>query len=229
MISGYDCVKASDAIDWQTLSCTSVADSPISVTVPDDSHQLSMTTVLTYILINAAAVNVRWQRNDFIASSTSPPTNSPSSSRTSSVSSITTSTSSVFSSITTSSASTSSISGTNLTSGGGEDTPVNTQQDNTLAIGVGVGVGVGVLLLILVGFGFWWRKRRKAKKARADTSALKPSTSSQEMARAPVEMWEQYQQELQTSSNTHEMVTRDNTHEIYGRSRPAELPAERWM
>ncbi|KAI1780696.1 hypothetical protein F4818DRAFT_14192 [Hypoxylon cercidicola] len=206
--SGYRCIDAPNPTEtWSTLSCSSTAISTVSVTVPDESNQYYKVTVLNSPLIHAAAVEVRWQRSDFIASSTNPPTSS-------------------FFSISTTFAAVSSSSAIVP-----EPTSNASPESTSLSTGakVGIGLGGGCLVLAILAFGFWWRRKQaKAKKAGLSANAEDPQLGSQETAKAPAEMWEQYQQELYTSSNTAEMVTESNRHEFSGDSRPAELPVEHW-
>ncbi|OTA98405.1 hypothetical protein M426DRAFT_258932 [Hypoxylon sp. CI-4A] len=201
---GYACAQAPDpTATWSTLSCTSVAISSVSVTVPDLSNQVSKVTVLSNILINAAAINIRWQRDDFIASKTDTPTSSSTSS-----SSLTSSSSS------SSSASTSPSAATSASESGAS---------SQLDVELGIGIGLGVPLLIAIGVGLWyWRRHSNAKK-KQQSNDIPQLVTPWEPPKPPAEMWEQFQPEMQTLSNTHEMVTNNNRHEVTGRSRPIEL------
>ncbi|KAI1381300.1 hypothetical protein F4677DRAFT_402637 [Hypoxylon crocopeplum] len=212
---GYACMPPPGSTEtWSTLSCTSAPISAVSVTVPDNSNQFSKVTVLEGILINAAAINIRWQRNDFIASSTEPPT---------------TSTASPTSSTPSTSLSSSSSSGdtppATVLIG---DPPSNYQAPDPLSTGakVGIGVGIGGLLLISLAVGFWWWLRRGRVKEEGSGTVVQ--VVDPEVPKPPAEMWEQFQQEMQTSDNTHEMVTESNRHEVTGVSRPVELSSVPW-
>ncbi|KAI0383215.1 hypothetical protein F5Y04DRAFT_30831 [Hypomontagnella monticulosa] len=218
---GYTCnTDPETAGTWSTLSCSSVCETPISVTVPDVSNQQYKVTVLSHILINAAAVNIRWQRDDFIASSTSLPTSSPTSSTTSPTTSPTTSSSSSPTPVSSASTTNSSPIVTDTSN------PSGTQ--SSLAIGLGVGLGSLLLIVLVAGFvSWWWWRRRTTTKGQGPTNApmVEPERNTKQ---PPAELWEQFQQEMQTSSNTHEMFTASNTHEAMGVSLPAELPSQQW-
>ncbi|KAI1210775.1 uncharacterized protein F4807DRAFT_422591 [Annulohypoxylon truncatum] len=209
---GYACMQAADVTDsWSTLSCTRAIESMVNVTVPDDSHQYYRVTQLSHVLVNAAAITARWQQTDFVASETDTST-TPTTSITSTTSEAT-SFSSAFP--------TPSSSDTPSTS---EDTGLSSNAQ----IGIGVGAGLGSLLLILIGavlgIGIWW-SRKRTKKGPNDTIA---HATNPEAAKPPVEMWELWQQEMETSNNSHEMATQNNRHEMPSTSRPAELPSNRW-
>ncbi|KAI4859829.1 hypothetical protein F4820DRAFT_139341 [Hypoxylon rubiginosum] len=223
--TGYRCIDAPNPTEtWSTLSCSSSAISAVSVTVPDESNQYYKVTVLNGPVIHAAAVEVRWQRSDFIAPSTQPPSSSSISS-TSTTSSPPISSSSAIVTETTSNSSPESASPGNTSS-------ENTSPENiSLSTGakVGIGVGAGCLVLTMLAIGLWWkRKRDRTKKASLNANDIGPQIVHQETPKTPAELWEQYQQELYTSSNVPEMVTESNRHEFTGESRPAELPVERW-
>lgn len=200
------CIQKPDPTEtWSTLSCSSSAISSVSVTVPDLSNQISKVTVLSGIIIHAAAINVRWQRSDFIASRT----DAPASSATSSLPS--------------------SLSQPPIPSGTETDDE-DTETGLSLAakIGIGVGVGLGGLLLISIAIGIWlWEMHHPEEKVQQRNMTINrtPNPGAQ---KTPAELWEQYQQEMQTASNTHEMATENNRHEITGTPRPAELPHENW-
>ncbi|KAI2617501.1 hypothetical protein GGR54DRAFT_209272 [Hypoxylon sp. NC1633] len=264
---GYSCMPSPDATaTWSTLSCISAnIGGPLSVTVPDVSNQQSMVVELDHILINAAAVNVRWQRNDFfIASSTSAPTSSsttsttsttsatpitPTTSTTSTVSTIstssttsaasTTSTTSISSTASTSTTSTTSAPSLTSVSGSGQtatsstalpspnSSNVSTELPTRTKIVIGATLGVVWLGLTVAALWFWWFRRKRNKvKARG---AEGPGPGPEEVTKPPVEMWHLFQPEMQTASNTHEMITTSNIHEAMADSRPVELPSERWM
>ncbi|KAI2464605.1 hypothetical protein F4781DRAFT_412495 [Annulohypoxylon bovei var. microspora] len=202
---GYKCIQVPDVTEtWSTLSCSSSAISTLNVTVPDVSNQYSKVTQLSGIIINAAAVTVRWQQSDFVASETSTSTTTSLSSSTLRIS---------------------TAADSSPTNGGDNG---DTGLSSNARIGIGIGTGLGSFGLILVGSvigtWFWWR-RRKMKRKPNDTMA---EVTNPEAARLPTELWEQYQQEMPTSSNTHEMVTENNRHELSDTPRLAELPAQRW-
>ncbi|KAI1653704.1 hypothetical protein F4813DRAFT_373758 [Daldinia decipiens] len=203
---GYVCIQQPDPTEtWSTLSCSSSAISSVSVTVPDLSNQISKVTVLSGIIIHAAAINVRWQRSDFIASRTDAPTSSATSSLSPSLSQPPT------------------PSGTEI---GNED--AETGLSLGAKIGIGVGVGLGGLLLISIAIGIWlWKINHPKEKEQQGNMTINhlPNYGAQ---KTRAEVWEQYQQEMQTVSNTHEMITENNRHEITGTPRPAELPHESW-
>ncbi|KAI0130664.1 hypothetical protein F4814DRAFT_138763 [Daldinia grandis] len=211
---GYVCIQEPDPTEtWSTLSCSSSAISSVSVTVPDLSNQLSKVTVLSGIIIHAAAINVRMQRSDFIASRTDAPNSS-------------TATSSLPSSLSISPA----PSGAGIGSEGTQaSNPTETGLSSAAKIGIGVGVGLGGLLLISIGIGIGlWKinhPEEKAQQGKMTTPQPPPNPGASE---TPAELWEQYQQEMQTASNTHELVTENNRHEITGTPTPAELPHENW-
>ncbi|KAI0884907.1 uncharacterized protein GGS22DRAFT_164614 [Annulohypoxylon maeteangense] len=202
---GYTCKQAADETDtWSTLSCSSAVETLTNVTVPDDNHQTSKVTQLSHIMVNAAAITVRWQQTDFTASKTDTTTTSE-----------TTSSSSIHSISAPTSSNTSPASG-------------DTGLSSNARIGIGVGAGLGSLLLILigsvVGIGFWWRHRKAKEKANETTI----NAADPEATKSPAEMWALHQQELETSNNRHEMATDGNRHEISDTSRLAELPSNRW-
>ncbi|KAI0851899.1 hypothetical protein F5Y00DRAFT_274188 [Daldinia vernicosa] len=203
---GYVCIQKPDPTEtWSTLSCSSSAISSVSVTVPDLSNQISKVTVLSGIVIHAAAINIRWQRGDFIASRTNTPTTSATSSLSSSL------------------YQPPAPSGTEIAN---EDT--ETGLSLGAKIGVGVGVGLGGLLLISIAIGIWlWKIRHPEGKEQQRNMTMRhpPNLGA---SKTPAELWEQDQQEMQTTSNTHEMATENNRHEITGTPRPAELPHESW-
>ncbi|XXG97492.1 hypothetical protein Hte_003796 [Hypoxylon texense] len=214
--TGYRCIDAPNPTEtWSTLSCSSSAISAVSVTVPDNSNQYYKVTVLDGPVIHAAAVEVRWQRSDFIAPSTQVPSSS-------SISSTATTSPPVSSS--------SAIAPEATSNASPERTPNASPDNSSLPTGakVGIGVGAGCLVLILLAIGLWWWKRGKAKKASLTAKDGDPRDMNQDRTKTPAEMWEQYQQELYTSSNTAEMVTESNRHEFTGESRPVELPVEQW-
>ncbi|KAI1471659.1 uncharacterized protein F4812DRAFT_187933 [Daldinia caldariorum] len=211
---GYVCIQQPDPTEtWSTLSCSSSAISSVSVTVPDLSNQLSKVTVMSGIIIHAAAINIRWQRGDFIASRTDAPTSST-----------------LASSAFTSSATFVLPSSSNQT--GDEDATTSNAPETGLSlgakIGIGVGVGLGGLLMLSIGIGIWlWKiNHPEEREQQGDTIINYPSDPGAPKTRA--ELWEQYQQEMQTASNTHELVTENNRHEITGMSQPVELPHESW-
>ncbi|KAI1802319.1 hypothetical protein F4811DRAFT_529877 [Daldinia bambusicola] len=201
---GYVCIQQPDPTEtWSTLSCSSSAISSVSVTVPDLSNQLSKVTVLSGIIIHAAAINIRWQRGDFIASRTDAPTSSA------------TFVPSLSSSET-------------ISEGAGASNPPETGLSLGAKIGIGVGVGLGGLLLVSIGIGvcLWKINHPEEREQQGDAITNYPANPGGRKTRA--ELWEQYQQEMQTASNAHELVTENNRHEILGTPRPAELPHERW-
>ncbi|KAI2638808.1 hypothetical protein GGS26DRAFT_542935 [Hypomontagnella submonticulosa] len=220
---GYTCnTNPQTAGTWSTLSCSSACWTPISVTVPDVSNQQYRVTVLSQILINAAAVNIRWQRDDFIASSTSTTSSLPTSSAL---------TSSAPTSSTSSSSSTTPVSSGSATSTSPvvTDTPDSGGTQSSLAIGLGAGLGSLLLIVLLAGFVYWWRRRRRSVRRRQGHTIAPMTWSQKPTTQPPAELWEQFQQEMQTPSNTHEMLTASNTHEAMGVSLPAELPSQRWI
>ncbi|OTB16156.1 hypothetical protein K445DRAFT_317141 [Daldinia sp. EC12] len=201
---GYVCIQQPDPTEtWSTLSCSSSAISSVSVTVPDLSNQLSKVTVLSGIIIHAAAINVRWQRADFIASRTDAPTSSSTFSLPSNNNDI-----------------------------GGVDAEASGSPETGLSlgakIGIGVGVGLGGLLLLSIGIGvcLWKINHPEEKEQPSGTIIRYPPNTGAPKTRA--ELWEQYQQEMQTARNAHEMITENNRHEVTGTPRPAELPHENW-
>ncbi|KAI1454785.1 hypothetical protein F4805DRAFT_477279 [Annulohypoxylon moriforme] len=201
---GYTCKQAADETDtWSTLLCSTAIESLVNVTVPDDTHQYTKVTQLSHIMVNAAAITVLWQQTDFVTSETSLST-----------------TPQVVSSSPTIPLPTSSD--TSPTDG---DTGLSTNAQ----IGIGTGAGLGSLLLLLigsvVGMAFWWRRKKMREEKPNDTVT---HDTSLDAAKAPVEMWELYQQEMETSGNRHEMETENNIHEISDTSRLAELPSKRW-
>ncbi|KAI8960891.1 hypothetical protein F5Y11DRAFT_328420 [Daldinia sp. FL1419] len=200
---GYVCIQKPDPTEtWSTLSCSSSAISSVSVTVPDVSNQFSKVTVLSGIIIHAAAIQVRWQRSDFIASRTDAPTSSA----------------------------TLLPSLPNGSWTGNQDADSQPQAGLSLGakIGIGVGVGLGGLLLLSFGIGFClWKINHPEEKDQQGSVGVRHSPNIAGR-KTPAETWEQYQQEMQTVSNTHQMETDDNRHEITGVSGPVELPHERW-
>ncbi|KAI1074894.1 hypothetical protein F5B20DRAFT_425106 [Whalleya microplaca] len=168
----------------------------MNVTVPDLSNQQS-TVVQLQPLIHAAAIEVRWQRNDFATT-----TESSSSALTSSTSS-----SSAPSSIPFSPAETiiSDTSPAGLSTGA--------------SVGIGVGAGLAGLLLAS-GLGFWIVRRRRAHASRkksegVDTNKEEESPHEIVIPRSP--------QEMRVPHYQHELVTSSNTHEFPEDFRPAEL------
>lgn len=109
-------------------SCSSVAISAVNITVPDLSNQQSMVPELNHPLIFAAAINVRWQKDDFALASSTPP---PSSISSASVSGFSTSPTSV-------------------------DSP-GLSTGAKIGISVGAAVG-GLAILGAVGYMLKWRK-----------------------------------------------------------------------
>ncbi|KAI0858763.1 hypothetical protein F4860DRAFT_516595 [Xylaria cubensis] len=189
--SGYTCMDPPPETDtWSTLSCITYAQSSIYVTVPDDSYQVWSRVVQLQPIINAGAINVRWQSTDFIttASSTSAPSlSSPSSPTKPPV-----------------------ATETSLPQGHG------VSMSTIIAIGV---VGGGGVLIILVAGIFCClrvrRRRRKVGEVSSDTPNDKSSNDPNSMKpEALVEAWALHQAELQTANNTHEMSTASNIHEI---------------
>ncbi|KAI0973666.1 hypothetical protein F4678DRAFT_425507 [Xylaria arbuscula] len=75
---GYSCMDSTTDI-WSTLSCISSAQSSIFVTVPDNAYQVWSRVVELQPIINAGAINVRWQSSDFTTSTTPSSTAAPSS------------------------------------------------------------------------------------------------------------------------------------------------------
>ncbi|KAI1102038.1 hypothetical protein F4804DRAFT_314328 [Jackrogersella minutella] len=197
---GYSCIPAPLPTEtWSTLSCSSSAISTVNMTVPDLSNQYSKVTELSGIIINAAAVTVRWQQTDFGAHVTDTPTVSSNSS---------------------SSSSTSSSSSVSVALA----PPPNYSTDVSTVIGLGT--GLGSLFLILSGVSFWYWRKRKGNKALKPQNSTAVKIAEPPVPMSPRELWEQYQQEMQTINNTHEMITSHSTHEVSGMSRPAELPSE---
>ncbi|KAI0837466.1 hypothetical protein F5Y06DRAFT_304293 [Hypoxylon sp. FL0890] len=213
---GYTCQSGATET-WSTLSCLSTALSDISVTVPDLSDQFFKVTVLSNIPINAAAVTVRWQRSDLPASET--------------IALATASASSALDTLS-GSASTSSIldasplPSISLSKAGDDSPPSNAATALSENDKIGIGVGVGALAVICsVIVLLWLRRRKKTTKGNQIDPVIQDARP--EVMEMPQEMWAQYQQELQTPSNTPEMATEHNRHEVYGVSSPAESSSER--
>ncbi|RWA06531.1 hypothetical protein EKO27_g8572 [Xylaria grammica] len=196
---------------WSTLSCISYAQSSIYVTVPDNAYQVWSRVVQIQPIINAAAVNVRWQPTDFVitTSQTTPTTPSPSSSV---------------------SFTTSSPTKGPVASDG--PTPPTQGISTGTKIGIGVGVGGGALGFILASTLYFLRARRNKKRKVIEKLGDIPSTNTNNNGAspnlmkpdAPAEMWVVHQAELQTTDNTPEMSTVSNIHEING-STPAVYPS----
>ncbi|KAI0181770.1 hypothetical protein GGR52DRAFT_55075 [Hypoxylon sp. FL1284] len=211
--SGYRCIDPPQSTEtWSTLSCSSAAISSVTVTVPDESNQNYMVTVLDGALIHAAAIEIRWQRSDF-APSTQPPI------------------SSTISAVSVTSPAVATSSSSSSSSSSASAAVVQAQSTPSLSTGAKAGIGVGAGLLVLIalafGVGVWFRRRKRGRTGNVDF-AVGGGEQRQEPAKGPAEMWQLYQQEMYTSSNTAEMVTESNRHEFTGESRPSELPVERW-
>ncbi|KAI0413227.1 hypothetical protein F5X98DRAFT_378926 [Xylaria grammica] len=210
--SGYSCMSpAQETETWSTLSCISYAQSSIYVTVPDDAYQVWSRVVQIQPIINAAAVNVRWQPTDFVitTSQTTSITPSPSSSV---------------------SFTTSSPTKGPVASDG--PTPPTQGISTGTKIGIGVGVGGGALGFVLASTLYFLRARRNKKRKVIENLGDIPSTNTNNNGTstnlmkpdAPAEMWVVHQAELQTEDNTPEMGTVSNIHEING-STPAVYPS----
>ncbi|KAI0453735.1 hypothetical protein F5B21DRAFT_505014 [Xylaria acuta] len=194
--SGYSCMDPPlETETWSTLSCISYAQSTIYVTVPDDSYQVWSRVVQLQPIINAGAINVRWQPTDFVTTTSSTSAPSPSSS----------------SSFTTSSPT--------KPPAASEPAPSPGQGISTGAkIAIGAGIGGGALIILLASALYFLlvrRKRHKVGETSSDTpkgdngndiNLMKPEVSA--------EVWTLHQAELQTAENTHEMSTAWNIHEI---------------
>ncbi|KAI1130796.1 hypothetical protein F5Y10DRAFT_103024 [Nemania abortiva] len=206
--SGYSCMDPPpETATWSTLSCISYAQSEIFVTVPDDAYQVWSRVVKLQPIINAGAINVRWQPTDFITT-TPPSTSVPSSSSTLP---------------STSSAPTKPPTASNTSPQPDQGMSASTR------VAIGVGVGIGSLALIVAGiicFLFIRRsKRRKASKTSSDAPNASSDVGPDLMKpKSPTEVWTPHQPELQTSENTHEMGTASNIHEI-NTSTPAVYPS----
>ncbi|KAI1172559.1 hypothetical protein F4777DRAFT_507732 [Nemania sp. FL0916] len=194
---------------WSTLSCITSAISTLNITVPDDAHQ-QFTVVQLQPIINVAAVNVRWQQSDIAAVTTSStisdhnsspsPSPSPSSPALSLISSPTASPSPP------------------PTSTPPSDGISNSGKPEIKA-GVGVAIGLGALVFIgSVIFCFWYVRRRRKQQASEKLRREAPhddnAPTSGDANNSPSEIWTQYQPELPTVHNTHEMTTAANTHEL---------------
>ncbi|KAI1108962.1 hypothetical protein F5Y14DRAFT_434204 [Nemania sp. NC0429] len=213
--SGYSCIDPPQETEtWSTLSCISYAQSTIFVTVPDDDYQVWDRVVQLQPIINAGAINVRWQPTDFVSTtpSTSPPsTPAPASSS---------------SSLTTPSPTTPPPTKPPMTS---ESPPPPSRQELSTGakIAIGVGVGGGALLILAIASALYFllarRRRRKGEGGVGQTSPTSESDTSNngnnntdptKPREAYAEAWAMYQAELQTAENTHEMSTTSNLHEM---------------
>ncbi|KAI1757857.1 hypothetical protein F4782DRAFT_460 [Xylaria castorea] len=194
--SGYSCMDPPLATEtWSTLSCISYAQSSIYVTVPDDSYQVWSRVVQLQPIINAGAINVRWQPTDFVTTTSSTSAPSPSSS----------------SSFTTSSP-------TKPPATSESSLPSGHVISKSARIAIGVGIGGGALIILIASTLYFLLVRRKRHKVGQtsggpangnddnDPNLMKPE--------APAEAWALHQPELQTAENTHEMSTASNIHEI---------------
>ncbi|KAI1406926.1 hypothetical protein F5Y13DRAFT_195924 [Hypoxylon sp. FL1857] len=201
---GYTCQSTGVTRGWSTLSCFSTAIPDISATVPNLSNQYTV-TVITNAVLHAAAVNVRWQRDDHMPPETL--------TLTSASKSTTLNTSSQNASVSLTIPTASNVSVIN-----------NTVQSMSVNVKIGIGVGVGILAVICFAVGglMWLKWRNKARERNRISPVVQDG--SPEVTKTPLAMWVQYQQEMPTSSNTHEMATEHNRHEVGGDSRPAELP-----
>ncbi|KAJ3551010.1 hypothetical protein NPX13_g11442 [Xylaria arbuscula] len=205
--SGYSCMEpATDT--WSTLSCISYAQSTIFVTVPDDAYQVWSRVVELQPVINAGAINVRWQSSDFTTTTAPSSTSTPSSSVPSTTSAP-----------------------TKQPAASGMATPQPAQGLSTAGkIGIGVGIGGGALGFLLASALYLLLVRRKKRhqgdeksneitsngKDNGDNGNKTPSTDNPSLMKPhwPVEMWSLHQAELQTAENTHEMGTASNIHEV---------------
>ncbi|KAI0100546.1 hypothetical protein GGR51DRAFT_532391 [Nemania sp. FL0031] len=206
---GYSCMDPpAETETWSTLSCISYATSEIFVTVPDNAYQEWTRVVKLLPIVNAAAINVRWQPTDFVTTSDSS-SSTPASSSSSPPSTLPS----------TSSPPTSAPASSNTAD---SDTSMPPEQgisySTRVALGVGLGVG-GFALVVGAALCFLFVRRSKRRKAggtssdvpTVDTSTIDPNMMKPE---TPSEVWSPHQPELQTSDNTHEMGTASNIHEI---------------
>ncbi|KAI0542821.1 hypothetical protein GGR58DRAFT_172174 [Xylaria digitata] len=217
--SGYGCIDPSQQTEtWSTLSCISYAQSSIYVTVPDDAYQVWSRVVQIQPIINAAAVNVRWQATDF-ATTTSPSTSAPSSSPSS------------LSPASSTSFTTSSPTKSPTTSNTSIPIPPVQGLSTGAKIGIGVGIGGGALgFLLASALYFLLARRNKRQKVGEKSGDIPTSTDNNDSPsllkpEVPAEVWALHQAELQTANNTHEMGTPSNIHEINSSTTPPAYPS----
>lgn len=190
---------------WSTLSCISYAQSTIYVTVPDDSYQVWNRVVQLQPIINAGAINVRWQPTDFVTTTSSTSTLPPSFSTPSPSSS--------------SSFTTSSPTKQPAVSESSRPPEQGISTGAKIAIGSGIGGGA-VIILVASTLYFLFVRRNKRHKVGGETRGDLPGDNNNDDAELkkpemPAEAWAPHQAELQSAGgNTHEMSTTSNVHEI---------------
>ncbi|KAI0543805.1 hypothetical protein F4679DRAFT_567300 [Xylaria curta] len=204
--SGYSCMDPPPETDtWSTLSCISYAQSSIYVTVPDDSYQVWSRVVQLQPIINAGAINVRWQPTDFVSTTSSNSAPSPSSSSSFTISSPT---------------KPPVASESSLPQGHGISA--------TTKVAIGVGIGGAALIILVASIVYCVLVRRRRRKGGELSSNTPNDKSSNDPSlvkpEALTEAWALHQAELQTANNTHEMSTASNIHEINNTS-PAIYPS----
>ncbi|RYC55373.1 hypothetical protein CHU98_g10837 [Xylaria longipes] len=197
VVHRYSCMNPPPETEtWSTLSCISYAQSTIYVTVPDDSYQVWNRVVQLQPIINAGAVNVRWQPTDFATTTSSTSALSPSSA----------------SSFTTSSP-------TKMPVTSESSTPLRQGLSTGAKIAIGAGIGGGALIILGASTLYFLLVRRNKKHRVGETSSDAPNGNNNTdpklmKSEVPVEAWALHQTELQTADNTHEMSTASNIHEI---------------
>ncbi|TPX15276.1 uncharacterized protein E0L32_004553 [Thyridium curvatum] len=188
---GYTCIaQAAAATPWSTLSCSSVAISTVTVTVPNVANQAEKVTVLDKPLIYAAAVNIRWQKADF---ETSGP-------------------------ILATPTSTAPLRGStaNPSAASGPDTGLS----KGAKIGIGLGVAGGVVLLGAIIALLVMRARRRAERERLVPSQEPHQSPELDLTRhivpGPQEMWNEPKIEMEASSNPTEVHGHTRAVELQG-------------
>ncbi|KAI0446355.1 hypothetical protein F4803DRAFT_41125 [Xylaria telfairii] len=195
--SGYSCMDPPGETEtWSTLSCISYAQSTIYVTVPDDSYQVWNRVVQLQPIINAGAINVRWQPTDFVTTTSSTSAPSPSSS----------------SSFTTSLP-------TKQPAASESSRPPGPGISMGAKIAIGSGIGGGAVIILVASTLYFLFVRRNKKRKVGETSGDLPGDNNNDdpelkKPEMSAEAWAPHHAELQTADNTHEMSTTSNVHEI---------------
>ncbi|KAK8129112.1 hypothetical protein PG984_010220 [Apiospora sp. TS-2023a] len=189
---GYSCLTNVPSTEtWSTLSCSSAAISPIAIIVPDVDNQQEKTTTLDGALVNAAAINIRWQKTDFVPTATT----------------------------TTLDHATPTTETTNSGKPPASPNDVGTPLSTAAKAGIGTGATFGVLLVIgAVAFLFFQRKKRNNSLEKPNGLWEQDATGGGDLPEVywGQEVHGQSEQEMPTRDNMPEMNGRSGPTELHG-------------
>lgn len=177
-----------------TLSCISTAISPVAVILP--YVQQEVTTTLSHVVVEAAAINIRWQKSDFLPATTASATSISSTPR-------------------------ETTPGTAV----GPPAPDSGASSLSIAARAGIGAGIAVGILLVFGtVAFILYRRRKHRELEEGTENITEDDKGLGVAADNRPPEAHLGQEVHGQSQQ-EMPTRDNMLEMNGHSGPTELHA----